>query len=104
MKKYTFIFVALFVFSAFVSNVFAGGGFDSTEYNPDGTIKTSQVLDANGYPITDAGTTGIDPTAQVGGVLGTTGTRVGLAILFVIILAAIATIGYKSIKKNEYKA
>jgi hypothetical protein len=103
MKKYTFIFAIVFMFGAFISNVFAGGGFDTTEYNPDGTIKTSQVLDANGNPVSDANSD-IDPTAQVGGVLGTTGTRVGLAILFVIILAGIATVGYKSIKKNEYKA
>jgi hypothetical protein len=103
MKKYTFILAIVFMFGAFISNVFAGGGFDNTEYNPDGTIKTSQVLDANGNPISDLGSV-IDPTAQVGGVLGTTGTRIGFAILFLIILVIVATAIYKSIKKNSYNA
>jgi len=47
MKKYSIIaFFTLFAY-VFVPNVFAGGGFEDVTYNPDGTIKVTQVDNVN---------------------------------------------------------
>lgn len=107
MKKYTYAFVlSLFILSS-VNIAFAGGGFEDTTLNPDGTVKTTlnNQSGIGGEVMYDENGNIIPQTAEASAAikaLGTTGGKITLAIVVLLLLGGGYWIWKKKQNENTY--
>ncbi|MDB5204137.1 MAG: hypothetical protein JWP09_165 [Candidatus Taylorbacteria bacterium] len=106
MKKYTIILaLSLFAFIG-VSNVFAGGGFEPQNLNPDGTLKTTTYVNtvATTSPVSYSDAVDTSQTASASSALDVfkTPTGITLTLLVLLVLIGLVYLSYKQSTPKNY--